>query len=165
MESLLSIIGSIISIGSAIWSYIEARKSSLSASKAVKVRNEMIERRKLVEVSKVHAQTDRILATVSKIGPSCNPKKLKGVDIPGIAKEVEEYARFLNEQQSNFSELFSNRASALCNDLNPDIEELAESPPELAKEIGKRMYYKINNFMPFIKDLADEKQEQAVSLN
>tara|TARA_R110002111_G_scaffold28748_1_gene60904 strand:- start:1432 stop:1932 length:501 start_codon:yes stop_codon:yes gene_type:complete len=165
MENLLSIVASVASIGAAIWAFIEAGKAADSASQAVEVRNEMIDRRRLVEVSKVHAQTDRILSVVSKIGPSCNTKKLKGVDFHGIAKEVEEYARFLNEQSSNFSDLFINKASSLCNELNEDIEALSEAPnPEAIKDVGKRIYYKINSFMPFVKDLADERQERPVSV-
>jgi hypothetical protein len=61
MESLLSIAGSVASIGAAIWAFIEARKAADSATKAELVRNELIDRRKLVEVSKIYAQTDRIL--------------------------------------------------------------------------------------------------------
>ncbi|UPR26551.1 hypothetical protein ITG08_07560 [Vibrio cyclitrophicus] len=164
MESIISILGSVASIGAAVWAFIEAGKAADSASQAVQVRDEMINRRRLVEVSKVHAQTDRILSVVSKIGPSCNVKKLKGVDFHGIAKEVEEYARFLNEQSSNFSVLLENKASALCNELNKDIEALSDaSDPESIKEVGKRIYYKINSFMPFVKDLADERQERPVS--
>lgn len=164
MEDLLSILGSVASIGAAIWAFIEAGKAAESASQAAQVRNEMIDRRRLVEVSKVHAQTDRILSVVSKIGPSCNVKRLKGVDFHGIAKEVEEYARYLNEQSSNFSEIFVNKASSLCNELQEDIEALSEAPdPETIKDIGKRIYYKINSFLPFVKDLADERQERTVS--
>ncbi len=164
MESLLSIAGSVASIGAAIWAFIEAGKAADSATKAESVRNEMIDRRKLVEVSKVHAQTDRILTVVSKIGPSCNPKTLKGVDCAGIAKEVEEYSRYLNGQSSHFSEFFVNKAKSLCEDLNKDIEELSEaSSPDDKKQIGKRIYYKINSFMPFVKELADEKQERTVA--
>lgn len=164
MESLLSLLGSAASIAAAIWAFVEARNAARSASKAAEVRSEMIDRRRLVEVSKVHAQTDRMLSVISKIGPSCNVKKLKGVDFHSIAKEVEEYARFLNEQSSNFSELFANKASSLCDELNNDIEALSEvSDTEVIKDVGKRIYYKINSFMPFVKDLADERQENPVS--
>lgn len=164
MESLLSIAGSVASVGAAFWAFIEARKAADSATKAELARNEMIDRRKLVEVSKIHAQTDRILTAVSKVGPSCNPKTLKGVDCVGIAKEVEEYSRYLNEQSSHFSEFFGNQAKALCIDLNKDIEELSEaSSSESKKMVGKRIYYKINSFMPFVKELTDEKQERSVN--
>ena len=107
MDSLISIAGSVASIGGAIWAFVEARHAASSATKAELVRNELIDRRKLVEVSKVFAQTERILTVVSKIGPSCNPKTLKGVDCVSIAKEVEEYSRFLNAQSSHFSELLT----------------------------------------------------------
>ncbi|WP_201534104.1 hypothetical protein [Psychrobacter immobilis] len=66
MESLLSLLGSVASIGAAIWAYIEARKAAVSASEVEKVRNGMIDRRRLGEVSKVHAQTDKVLSVVSK---------------------------------------------------------------------------------------------------
>ncbi|MDN3453609.1 MULTISPECIES: hypothetical protein [unclassified Psychrobacter] len=164
MESLLSIFGSVASIGAAVWAFLEANKAAASASKSEEIRNGMIDRRRLGEVSKVHAQTDRILSVVSKIGPSCNTKKLKGVDYHSIAKDVEEYARFINEQSSNFSHDFVNRASSLYDDLEKDIEELSEaSSPEIIKNVGKRIYYKINSFMPFVKDLADEQREYPVS--
>ena len=164
MESLLSIFGSVASIGAAVWAFLEAKRAAASASKAEEVRNEMVDRRRLGEVSKVHAQTDRILSVVSRIGPSCNTKNLKGIDFHSIAKDVEEYARFINEQSSNFSNDFVNKASLLCDELKKDIEDLSEaSSPEVIKNVGKRIYYKINSFMPFVKDLADEQREYPVS--
>jgi hypothetical protein len=164
MDSLLSIAGSIASIGAAIWAFIEARKAAASASKAELVRDELIDRRKLVEVSKVSVQTERILTVVSKIGPSCNPKTLKGVDCAGIAKEVEEYSRYLNTQSAHFSDLFENKAKTLCEELNKDIEDLSEAnSPEKKKEVGKRIYYKINSFMPFVKQLEDKKKDNSIA--
>lgn len=163
MDSLISIAGSVASIGGAIWAFVEARHAASSATKAELVRDELIDRRKLVEVSKVFAQTEQILAVVSKIGPSCNPKTLKGVDCGSIAKEVEEYSRFLNLHSSQFPELFGSKARTLYADLKGDIEELSEVfIPDRKKEVGKKIYYKINEFMPFVKQLTDEKQEHSV---
>ena len=51
MESLLSIFGSVASIGAAVWAFLEAKKAAASASKAEEARNEMIDRRRLGEVS------------------------------------------------------------------------------------------------------------------
>lgn len=163
MDSMISIAGSVASVGGAIWAFVEARNAASSATKAELVRDELIDRRKLVEVSKVFAQTDRILAVVSKIGPSCSLKTLKGVDCVSIAKEVEEYSRFLNAQSSHFSESVGNKARTLCDDLKGDIEELSEAlAAEKKKDVGKKIYYKINEFMPFVKALADNKQEYSV---
>lgn len=160
MDSLISIAGSVASIGGAVWAFVEARHAASSATKAELVRSELIDRRKLVEVSKTFTKTEQILTIVSKIGPSCAIKTLKGVDGVSIAKEVEEYSRFLNVQSAHFSELLGNKARTLCDDLKGDIKELSEvSEPERKKEIGMKIYYKIYEFMPFVKDLADEKQE------
>lgn len=160
MDSLVSIIGSVASIGGAIWAFVEADNAASSATTAKQVMEEFIDRRKLVEVSKVFAQTERILTVVSKIGPSCSPKTLKGVDCSNIAKEVEEYSRSLNAQSAHFSEFFGNKARTLYDDLKMDIEELSEVTLfESKKEVGKKIYYKINEFMPFVKKLADDKQE------
>jgi len=100
----ISVIGSIASIGGAIWAFVEARKSSRAATKAEKVRDEIISRRKLIEVSQVHAETARILKIVSTVGPACNPSLLRGVNCGSIAKDVEEYSRYINEHSSHFND-------------------------------------------------------------
>ena len=98
MESFISIIGSIASIGAAIWAFVEARKSAKAATKAEVLRDELIHRRTMVEVSQVHSETKRVLSIVSKVGPSCNTKLLKGVNCAEVAKEVEVYSSFIFEQ-------------------------------------------------------------------
>lgn len=163
MESLLTIIGSIASIGGAIWACYEAKNAANSATKAEKVRDEMIHRRKMVEVTQVHAETKRILKVVSKVGPSCNSTLIRGVNCADIAKDVEEYSRFINEQSSHFTMFFENKAKELCEDLRDDIESLAEAKSyEDKKSAGKSIYYKIYNFMPTVKQLSDEKKERDI---
>lgn len=164
IETWISVIGSIASIGAAIWAWVEARKSFQSATQAESVKNEIINRRKIVEVSQVYAETSRILTTVSKVGPSCNSGMLRGINCASIAKEVEEYSRYINEQSSHFTEFFDNKAKELCSSLNSDIEALSEAKSfEDKKTAGKSIYYKINNFMPTVKSLSDEKKENVVT--
>tara|TARA_B100000780_G_C20985635_1_gene394010 strand:- start:319 stop:816 length:498 start_codon:yes stop_codon:yes gene_type:complete len=163
MENVISIVGSIASIGGAIWAFIEAKKSMSAADKAENLRDELINRRKIVEVSQVHSETNRVLSVVSKVGPSCNAKLLKGINCADIAKEVEVYARFILEQSGHFSDLFENKAKELCNDLKDDIESLSEAINfEDKKSYGKSIYYKIQNFIPAVKQLSDEKKERAL---
>ncbi|MBC8080899.1 MAG: hypothetical protein H7X86_11180 [Gorillibacterium sp.] len=160
IETWLSIVGSVVSIGGAIWAFIEARKASRSASKAEQVRDEIKSRRKLVEVSQIHTETSRILNVVSKVGPACNQSFLRGVNCGSIAKEVEEYSRYINERSSNFTDFLENKAKELCAELHPDIEALAEAKSfEDKKAAGKSIYYKINNFLPFVKEISDERKE------
>lgn len=163
MESVISIVGSFASIGAAIWAFIEAKKSTNAADKAEQLRDELIHRRKMVEVSQIHSETSRILSVVSKVGPSCNEKLLKGVNCADIAKEVEIYARFILEQSGHFTDFFENKAKELCDDLKDNIEGLSEAVKfEDKKSHGKSIYYKIQNFMPAAKQLSDEKKERAL---
>ena len=156
----ISVVGSIASIGAAVWAFVEARKSSSAATKAEKVVREIVSRRKLIEVSQVHAETARILKIVSTVGPACNPSLLRGVNCGAIAKDVEEYSRYINEHSSHFSEVFKNRAKELCRDLRPDIEALSEAESfDNKKAAGKSIYYKIDGFMPFVKEISDARKE------
>jgi hypothetical protein len=161
MDSTLSILGSIASIAGAVWALREARKSADAATKAESLRDEIVHRRKMLEVSQVYADTKRILTIVSDIGPSSNPKRLRGINSAKIAREIEEYARLLLEQSSHFSDNFGNKARALGEDLRPDIEALAEAvTPEDKKEHGKSAYRKIEGFILIAKQHADDRREQ-----
>jgi hypothetical protein len=162
MDSPLSILGSLASIGAAVWAFVEARKAARAASAAETMRDEIVDRRRLIEVSQVHADTKRVLVAVSDVGPSTNSKLLRGVDAAKIARQVEEYTRSLSEQSAHFSDFFGNEARALCERLRPDIEKLAEATtPEEKKAAGKSIYYAISAFVSIAKDVADGKREQA----
>ena len=159
-EKWISVIGCVASIAGAVWAYIEACKAKDSATKAETIKGEIVERRKLVEVSQVHYETSRILKTVSTVGPACNASILRGVNCAIIAKEVEEYCRFINEQSSHFTDFFDNKAQQLCESLKRDIELLSEAKTfENKKTAGKSIYYQINDFMPIVKGLSDDKKE------
>jgi hypothetical protein len=161
MEDWLSILGSAASIGAAIWAYFQARRSRTFAEQAEAVRDELIERRKIIEVSKVYGETTRILRLVSNVGPTCTPTSIKTLKCHEIAKEVEEFTRLLNEQGSHFTYMLENQARKLCDDLKSDIEALAEANDfESKKHAGKSIYYKIDDFMPLVKSVMDEKKER-----
>ena len=161
MESILSVLGSLASIGGAIWAFVQAGKSKQYATEAQLMRDEIIARRHMVEMSDIHAETKRILRTVSKVGPTCNETFIRGIRCTDIAREVEEFSRLINEQSSHFNEMFKNRARELCDELRTDIEALSEAKDfEQKKCAGKRIYYKISEFLPFVKTLTDEKKER-----
>ncbi|MDD2917620.1 hypothetical protein [Rhodoferax sp.] len=161
MDSPLSILGSVASIGAAIWAFIEAKKAAQAATRAAAMRDEIIQRRRLIEVSQVYTDIKRILAIASEVGPSTNAKLLRGVDTAKLAKQIEEYARLLSEQTGHFSDFFGNEARALCERLKPDIEALADAnTPEEKKAAGKSIYYSISAFMPIAKKVADGQREQ-----
>ena len=164
IETIISLIGAFASIGAAIWAYVEASNAKKSASKAENLRNEIIQKREVVEVSQVYTETQRILGIVSKIGPSANPKLLLGLDCNSIAANLEEYLRFINEHSSHFTELFENKAKNLCEALYPCIEALSEAAsPDDKKNAGRDIYRSISAFMPEVKSLADFKKEKVTT--
>ncbi len=73
----------------------------------------MIDRREIIEVSQVHTETKKILRVVYRIGGASNLNMLTGIDCFDIAKQIEEYALFINEHRSHYNEFFQNTAKAL----------------------------------------------------
>ena len=163
METFVSIVGSVASIFGAIWALLEARKAARSADAAERVRQELVDRRKLAEITQIHSEIRRVLVVVARVGPTSTAQLVKGVNCADIAREVEAFGAMLLEQSSHFSDLYSDRASELRNDLKLDIEGLAEAKTfEDKKRYGKSIYYKIENFTPVVKQLADSKQEHSM---
>ena len=163
METFLSIAGSIASIFGAVWALMEAKKAARSASAAERVRQELVDRRELAEITQIHSEIKRVLNLIARVGPTSTPQHVKGVNCAEIAREVQAFVAMLLEQRSHFSDSYSNRAIQLCNDLKIDIEGLAEARTfEDKKRFGKSIYYKIENFTPVVKQLSDAKQEHSL---
>lgn len=161
MDTFLSIVSSIVSIVGAIWAWVEARNAARSASVAERVREELVDRRKLAEVAQIHSEIKRVLGVVSRVGPTSTPQLVRGLNCSDIAREVETFVALLLERGSHFTDLYSDRATELRSDLRVDIEGLAEAQTfEDKKRYGKSIYYKIESFTPLVKQLADAKREQ-----
>lgn len=159
-EVIVSVIGSLASIAGAIWAFMEAKKAASSVTKAESVRDEVIGRRELIEVSRVHSETVRILKVASRVGPSSDLNRLIGFNASEVAIEIEEYVRFLNEHSSHFNILFENTVKDLCDSLKGDISTLADArDPQGIKGIGKVIYNKIDGFLPTAKTISDFKRE------
>ncbi len=161
METFLSVVGSVASIFGAIWAWVEARKAARSADAAERVRQSLVDRRKLAEVAQIHSEIKRVLGVVAKVGPTSTPQLVRGLNCADIAREVETFAAMLLERGSHFSDLYSDRATEIRDNLRADIEGLAEAKSfEDKKRHGKNIYYKIESFIPLVKQLADAKKEQ-----
>lgn len=161
MDSILSIIASIASILAAGLAFRESGKAARSASAAERVRIELVTRRTLAEVAQIQSDIRRVLSAVSRVGPTSTRQLVRGLDCAAIAREVEEFLAKLLEHRGHFSDLYSDRATELRNELTADIEGLAEATTfEDKKRFGKSIYYKIENFVPVVKQLADFKIDQ-----
>lgn len=165
-EAALSVIGSLASIGAAIWAFVEAGRAKKAAQRANEVRGELIGRRELVEVSQLLTETRRILQSVSRVGPACNERKLRGVDCAEIAHEVGEYSQLVGEAEVHFPADFQNDVRVLRTGLSEDVRALAEATNfEQKKSAGMTVHRKIDNFLPVVKTLLDSKREQSVAID
>lgn len=165
MDDFFSITASIISIIAAFISWARANNAKKYSEVAISVRDEMRERRGMIELSKIHSETNKILQIASEIGPTSTSKSLRGKNPTLIAKQVEEYSRFLNEHNRHFDEPFSNLARTLCDELGIDIENLANANnSDEIKTAGKSIYSKINDFLPHTKNYADGERERKVKI-
>lgn len=164
MEALLSILGSVASIFGAGWALVEAKNAKSSADTAERIRREIVGRRRTAEVAHVQSELRRVIAIVAKVGPASKPQQIRGLNAAHIAREVEALVTLLMEQSNHFSDLYADRAVELRNDLRADIEGLAEAAtPEDKKTFGKSIYHKLENFMPVVKRVVDEHQDQPLN--
>jgi hypothetical protein len=156
----IGLIGSVASIAAAIWAFVEAKKASEAAEEAERFRNEIVNRRRIVESSGVYRETKRILATLSKVGPSSDSIKSKGISGSNLADEVREFVLLLNEHRQDFPESLKTSVNTLIEETKEDIRLLAEATTFASKRTaGTSIYYKILGLVPAIKALADEKRE------
>lgn len=158
--SRASSIASLLSLGLAIWAYIQARKAFRFA---LQVRDELRSRRKQDEASQIHTETRRIFNIVSKVGPACTEPRLKGIDCASIAKDVQEYCSTINEHSAGFTEPFKDIVKELCKELYTYIEALAEAKKfKDKKSAGVKIFIKIDGFLPVAKAHADKIRERIV---
>lgn len=165
MEDLFSIVASIASIIAASIAVIGAKSSKTSLNETRKVRDELVRRRGIAELSKLYGETGRILRVVAEVGPTCNSKSLRGKDPRRIAEQVQEYSQLMNEHRSHFDEPLTNLAKDLCDSLRGNIEALAvASDANSIKEAGKVMYHLIDAFHPEMKRYVDGERERLASI-
>lgn len=165
MEDLFSIIASIASIVAACVAVIGARSSIASFREAKKIRDDLVRRRGIAELSKLYGETGRILRVVSEVGPTCTSKSLRGKDPRRIADQVQEFSRLVNEHRSHFEGPLVNLAKDLCDSLRGNIEALAvASDADSIKAAGKAMYHLIDAFHPEMKRYVDGERERLASI-
>ena len=158
----IGLIGSIASIGAAIWAFVEARKARSSASDAEKIRNELVSRRNLVEVADIYKEANRVISALTAVGPSASVNSVRGLDCARISTQALEFVTLLSTHREQLPTSLKSKVELLVFDTKKDLASLAEAKDfESKKAAGSAIYYKITALMPAIKVLADEKRESA----
>lgn len=160
---IVGIIGTIASIGGAIISILQARKAAKSATEVELFKTQISNQKKMLEVVQVFERTERIVEDISVIGLSANLKLIRGLDCSPIAKQLEDYLRFLEVNTSYYKDESGNRAEKLCNFLEGAIPALSDSRTDQEKlNNGREIYHEIQSFRPKAKEISDLSKEEII---
>ena len=156
IETIASILASLVSVGAGVWSLFEARRSAKSASKAESVKEELIDRKHLVEMSNLHKETERILSKLSAIGPSARVATLQSVDLDVLFAEIIVYSDLIASFDLRLDEAAKEHARLLNADPHKYMTELSDTvTSDSYKQSGTALYLSVQNFLPIAKNIAD----------
>jgi hypothetical protein len=160
---VVGIIGTIASIIGAIISISNAKKAAKSATEVELFKTQISNQKKMLEVVQVYERTDRIMEDISVIGLSATLTSIRGLDCSRIAKQLEDYLRFLEVNTSYYKDVNGNRAKELCNFLEgaiPVLSDLLTDQEKLNK--GREIYRKIQSFRQKAKEISDLNKEEII---
>lgn len=155
----LSIIGSVASIGGAIWAWKEAVKSSKSATKAEQIKAQMINQRKTSELSELKPlvldATDSVkrystTMVSSLIGADETTKETEAAKIQTLLNKIVEFSDYFPE---NFANQFFETSH---NSLQKFLE--ANSPGD-SKKHGMDLHKQMVDFSSVLRKNLTEKKE------
>lgn len=162
-DSTLSIVGSITSLIGAAYAAYQAYTAKKSADLVEYTKNKLIGRRKLAELSHLHAETMRILRTLSEVGPTC-VKDVRGLDIKRIAQELVDYSSLVKQHTDDFEEGQRAFVVKFCSDVEPLISKLVNASTfNDRKKAGISAYYLVDGFLPSVKLLSDASRESILN--
>ncbi|MGR3972474.1 hypothetical protein [Shewanella sp. 1180_01] len=155
----LSIIGSVASIGGAIWAWKEAVKSSKSATKAEQIKAQMINQRKTSELSELKPlvldATDSVkrystTMVSSLIGADETTKETEAAKIQTLLNKIVEFSDYFPENFAN--QFFETSHSSLQSFLE------ANSPGD-SKKHGMDLHKQMVDFSSVLRKNLTEKKE------
>ena len=153
---ILTSIGSIASIFSALFAWCQAKKAKASATYANNIKTEIINKTQLKELSEIEFKTTEILKRVGKIGPAYNEKSIKGIKYQLISEEIQNFSTFINKNQNTLKD--KKYINAFCDELLKSCNKLSEAKEfREIKEFGEKIYNLIHSFSPRIKPLIENK--------
>lgn len=157
----LSIVGSIASIGGALWAWNEAKKSSRSASEAQQIKTQLINQRKTAELSEIkpllssaldavkHYNTKSV-TTLAGLGEQSTSKELEAEKIQSLLNKVVEFSYYFVE---GFGQQF-------YDDSNKSLQAFLSSTQAIdTKRYGCDLHRQLLTFSTVLRKNLTEKKE------
>ncbi|RZQ54926.1 hypothetical protein C1E23_01175 [Pseudoalteromonas phenolica] len=159
---LFNIVGTFASIGSAIWAFVEARKSRDAASQAENVKTQIINQRKTAELSELNPLLTEAVncckhyttsGSSSLIGVELNKKENEAAKIQSLLDKIIEYSEYFpNGFATEFYELTDESLQEFLN---------SESAEDIKKH-GKQLHRQLINFSSILRKSITEMKESTV---
>lgn len=157
IESIASILASMVSIGAGIYSFVYAKRSFNSASEVRKIKTAIVGRRKLVEMSQLHKETESILKRIAAIGPAARLQAIDTVNIGSLLEDLSGYSSILANNYLQLEPLAAEHARKLNDDLHDYMNRLsATTSLGEQKDIGSTMYLSVQGFLSITKNIVDK---------
>lgn len=155
----LSIVGSIASIGGAIWAWREAVKSSNFASKAEQIKTQMINQRKTSELSELKPLVSEALECVKRysttmtsslIGADTSNKENEAAKVQSLLNKIVEFSDYFTDGFA--TDFFDASHASLQSFLNA-------STPNDSKKFGMELHRQIVDFSSILRKALTDKKE------
>lgn len=146
----------IISALCSLWGWKKSRQAATDAQKAVAI---VDYQRNLRDVSDLQVKLTSAIKSLRTIGPSSNEESMRGIRLPPIISEIEDFIdSFANQAiKPNNRKRLSIVPDQFCIDIRKNISYLSDSiTPAQKLKIGRILYAKILAIQPQINLLADD---------
>lgn len=160
--AFISVVGSIASIGGAIWAWKEAVKSSDSAARAEQIKTQMVNQRKTSELSELKPLVldatncvKRYSTTMvsSFVGVNVSSKEDEAAKIQTLLNKIVEFSDYFAE---GFAKQFFETSHSSLQSF------LGASTPEDTKKFGIDLHKQMVDFSSILRKQLTEKKESTV---
>ena len=149
---LITIIGTLASIGGGIVAVWQAKRSKKSADYAERVEKQLTRYDKISELTQLNVACKRAQQSMEKYGPASKPSNLRGVSGENDAKNVQDFLLLLRENRLHFGSKKQNEADQFYETINPLLEKFTRSKTnEQLINSGKPVLLHLNSMLSIIK--------------
>jgi len=157
--SVLTVVGTVASIGGAWVSIQQAGKSRIAAEEAKKVHVQLVDHRKTSDLAHVQTLCKKAQKSMEKYGPGSVPSSLVGIEPGNDARDVQEFIMTIREHRAYFRNKSPNKADEFCDVITPLLDDFAQTTNQELRETGMQIVVHLANMAAIIKRHLDAKKE------
>jgi len=157
---LISIIGTIASLGGAGIAIWQATRARSAANEAERIRSLLIDQRKTSELSQIQTVCKIALRAMEKYGPASAPSIFVGASPVSDATFVQNVLLLLREYRDLFGSKVPNKADEFCDVITPLLDSFSGSTDwESWRQYGKQIVIHLSTFLSVVKRTLEHKKE------